>query len=75
MNIRPKEARRIFSSLRIGIPPQKGIQHYTTDELSKFLKRFVREADYDIEDSSIIKFIYGDYGSGKTHFLRLQKEA
>ncbi len=73
--LRPKEARRIFSALRIGIPPQTGVQHYTTDEVSKFLNRFVRDADLDIEDSSIIRFIYGDYGSGKTHFLRLQKEA
>lgn len=73
--LRPKDARRIFNALRIGIPPQTGIHHYTTDELSKFLNRFIREADYDIEESSIIKFIYGDYGSGKTHFLRLQKEA
>jgi hypothetical protein len=68
--IREKERRAILDSLRAGVVPRIGQQHIQVgraDEVKALLKDI-----HNIEDGgSSIRFIIGEYGSGKTFFLNL----
>ena len=76
MNIvlRPDEASAVIESLRNGQPPKRFVSTYSvgTDE-------FIDDVRVEhLEAGSLfgrIRFISGTWGSGKTHFLRLLREA
>jgi hypothetical protein len=68
--IREKERRAILDSLRAGVVPRIGQQHIQVgraNEVQALLKDIHNVAD----GGSSIRFIIGDYGSGKTFFLNL----
>jgi hypothetical protein len=68
--IRPKERDAIIQSLRAGVVPRVGqhlIQVGRVKEVQALLKDIERVAD----EGSGIRFIIGEYGSGKTFFLNL----
>ena len=68
--IREKERRAILDSLRAGVVPRIGQQHIQVgraDEVQALLKDIHAIAD----GGSSIRFIIGEYGSGKTFFLNL----
>ena len=68
--IRPKERDTILQSLRAGIVPRIGLQHIQVgraQEIESLLTDITRIAD----GGSSIRFIIGEYGSGKTFFLHL----
>jgi hypothetical protein len=68
--IRPKEREAIIQSLRAGVVPRLGIQHIHVGrkkELDELIKDITRIQD----GGSSIRFIIGDYGSGKTFFQHL----
>ena len=68
--IRPRERDTIIQSLRGGVVPRLGIQHIQVGrkrEVDELLKDVNRIAD----GGSAIRFIIGEYGSGKTFFLSL----
>jgi hypothetical protein len=68
-----QDALRIVGSLRVGIPPSKGVSAYSVgnDKLIQGIQRFHLN---NIENLGIIRFISGSWGSGKTHFFRLFRE-
>lgn len=67
-----KEARKIVNSLRMGIPPERGVDRYSVghDKLVAGVRRFLLD---DIEELGEIRFVSGSWGSGKTHFFRLMR--
>ena len=70
--IKGREKTAILTSLRAGVVPNTGLQHIQVgraDEVQAILKDFEHVAD----DSASIRFIIGDYGSGKSFFLNLSK--
>ena len=74
----PKITRRerdtIVSALRAGVVPRLGLQHIQVGrkrEITEMLKDIDRIAD----GGSTIRFVIGEYGSGKTFFLNLARVA
>ena len=70
VNIRPRERDAIIASLRAGVVPRVGQQHIQVGragEVQSLLADIERIAD----GGSAIRFIIGEYGSGKTFFLNL----
>ncbi|RII26758.1 MAG: ATP-binding protein [Geobacter sp.] len=68
--IRPKDRDAVIQSLRAGVVPRTGqhlIQVGRVNEISALLKDIERVAD----SGSCIRFVIGEYGSGKTFFLNL----
>ncbi len=68
--IRPRERDAILQSLRAGVVPRTGQQHVQVgraDEVKALLDDIKRIAD----GGSGIRFVIGEYGSGKTFFLYL----
>lgn len=70
VRIRPKDRDAILQSLRAGVVPRAGqhlIQVGRVEEVRALIKDIERLAD----GGSAIRFIIGEYGSGKTFFLYL----
>lgn len=68
--IRPKHRDAIIQSLRAGVVPRTGQQHIQVgraDELSAIVQDLERVAD----GGGTMRFVIGEYGSGKTFFLHL----
>jgi BREX system ATP-binding protein BrxC/D len=68
--IRPRDRDAIIQSLRAGVVPRRGHQHIQVgraDEVDAVLRDLARIAD----GGSAIRFVIGEYGSGKTFFLFL----
>ena len=68
--IRPKDRDAVIQSLRAGVVPRTGqhlIQVGRVNEIAALIKDIERVAD----NGSGIRFVIGEYGSGKTFFLNL----
>lgn len=68
--IRPKDRDAVIQSLRAGVVPRTGqhlIQVGRVNEIAALIKDIERIAD----SGSGIRFVIGEYGSGKTFFLNL----
>lgn len=68
--IRPKDRDAVIQSLRAGVVPRVGqhlIQVGRVNEIAALIKDIERIAD----NGSAIRFVIGEYGSGKTFFLNL----
>ena len=71
--LRPRVRDAILQALHAGVVPRTGIQHIQVareKEIREMLKDIERIAD----GGSGIRFVIGDYGSGKTFFLNLVRE-
>jgi len=71
--IRPRVRDAILQALQAGVVPRTGIQHIQVargNEIREMKKDIERIAD----GGSGIRFVIGDYGSGKTFFLNLVRE-
>jgi hypothetical protein len=70
--IRPRERDAIIQSLSAGVVPRVGLQHIQVGrapEVEALVRDIVRIAD----GGSAVRFIIGEYGSGKTFFLQLAR--
>jgi ATP-dependent Lhr-like helicase len=68
--IRPKDRDAVIQSLRAGVVPRTGqhlIQVGRVNEIAALIKDIERVAD----SGSCLRFVIGEYGSGKTFFLNL----
>lgn len=70
--IKPKERDGVVQALRAGVVPSNGIQHVQVGRVGE-VKEVVRDVDRIIDGGSAVRFIIGDYGSGKTFFLSLAR--
>jgi len=63
----------VVTSLRKGIPPQRGYQLYSVGH-DKLIKGVKKHHMNQIINQGLILFINGSQGSGKTHLFRLLRE-
>jgi len=68
--IRPKERDAIIQSLRAGVVPRLGLQHIQVGRAQE-VNSLIADIDRLRDGGSSIRFIIGEYGSGKTFFLHL----
>lgn len=69
-NIRKKEQASIIQSLRAGVVPRIGQQHIQVGR-AREVSALLSDIDNICDGGSFIRFIIGEYGSGKTFFLNL----
>ena len=68
--IRPKHRDAIIQSLRAGVVPRTGQQYIQVGRVDE-VSALVRDIESISDGGSTIRFIIGEYGSGKTFFLHL----
>lgn len=68
--IKPKDRDTVIQSLQSGVVPRKG-QHLIQVGRVEEIKALIRDLDRMADGGSAIRFVIGEYGSGKTFFLSL----
>ena len=71
--IRPRVRDTILQALSAGVVPRTGIQHIQVGRLRE-TEELLRDIDRISDGGAGIRFIIGEYGSGKTFFLNLVRE-
>jgi hypothetical protein len=70
MSIKLKERDAVVQALRAGVVPRLGLQHVQVGRVRE-IEELIRDADRIAEAGSAVRFVIGEYGSGKTFFLNL----
>lgn len=68
--IRPKERDAILHSLRAGVVPRTGLDLIQVDRDAE-IKELLEDLACVADGGSVVRFVIGAYGSGKTFFLNL----
>ena len=68
--IKPKDRDAIIQSLRVGLVPRAGFQHIQVGRAEE-VKALARDTERIAGGGSAIRFVIGEYGSGKTFLLSL----
>ncbi|MCH4564705.1 ATP-binding protein [Halomonas sp. EGI 63088] len=68
--LRERERQAILNSLRTGVVPRVGQQHIQVGRAAE-LKALISDIATLADGGSAVRFIIGEYGSGKTFFLNL----
>ncbi len=68
--IKRRERDTIVQALRAGVVPRLGLQHIQVGR-AREIGEIVRDIERVDEGGSAIRFVIGEYGSGKTFFLNL----
>jgi hypothetical protein len=68
--IRAKDREAILQSLRAGVVPRRGQQYIQVGRADE-IKALLADVECIADGGSTIRFVIGDYGSGKTFFLNL----
>ena len=68
--IKPRERDAIVQSLRAGIVPKLGLQHIQVGRVDE-IKELIKDLTRIVGGGAAIRFIIGEYGSGKTFLLKL----
>jgi len=71
--IRTRERDAIVRALSAGVVPRVGLQHIQVGR-SREIEELLRDMDRISDGGSTIRFIIGEYGSGKTFFLNLVRQ-
>lgn len=68
--IKPRERDTIVQALRAGVVPKLGLQHIQVGR-AREIAELVKDIERISDGGSAIRFVIGEYGSGKTFFLNL----
>ena len=68
--IKPRERETIIQALRAGVVPKLGLRHIQVGR-NREIEELVRNIEHISGGGATIRFVIGDYGSGKTFFLNL----
>ena len=68
--IKRRERDTIIQALRAGVVPRLGLQHIQVGR-AREIEELVRDIERIREGGAAIRFVIGEYGSGKTFFLNL----
>jgi P-loop Domain of unknown function (DUF2791) len=68
--IRPKERDTVIKALRAGVVPNVGLHHIQVGRSAE-IEALIRDLDFMQDGGSTVRFVIGEYGSGKTFFLNL----
>lgn len=72
VKIKRRERDTIVQALRAGVVPKLGLQHIQVGRVRE-IEELVKDVNRIADGGSAIRFIIGEYGSGKTFFLNLIK--
>lgn len=67
---KPRERDAIVQALRAGVVPKLGLRHIQVGRVRE-IEELVKDMDRISEGGSAIRFVIGEYGSGKTFFMNL----
>jgi hypothetical protein len=70
MNIKRKDRDTVIQALKAGVVPRRGLQHFQVGRVNE-VKALFGDIERIVEGGTAIRFIIGEYGSGKTFFLNL----
>jgi len=70
--IRLRDRDAIIQSLQAGLVPRRGLQHIQVGR-AKEVKAVTEDLDRIADGGSAVRFVIGEYGSGKTFFLNLMR--
>ena len=68
--LKPRERDAIIQALRAGVVPKLGLRHIQVGRVGE-IEELVKDMERIAGGSSAIRFIIGEYGSGKTFFMNL----
>lgn len=68
--LKPRERDAIVQALRAGVVPKLGLRHIQVGRVRE-IEELVKDMDRIAEGGSSIRFVIGEYGSGKTFFMNL----
>lgn len=68
--LKPRERNAIIQALRAGVVPKLGLRHIQVGR-AREITELVRDIDGIADGGAAIRFIIGEYGSGKTFFMNL----
>ena len=68
--LKPRERDAIVQALRAGVVPKLGLRHIQVGRVRE-IEELVKDMDRISDGGSAIRFIVGEYGSGKTFFMNL----
>lgn len=72
--VRPRDRDAILQSLSAGVVPRRGLHHIQVGRANE-VAALLRDLERVIDGGSSIKFVIGDFGSGKSFFLHLIRSA
>ena len=70
--IKRRHSEVIIRALKAGVVPRMGVQHILVNRLQE-IKQIKKDFSVVVDGGSAVRFIIGDYGSGKTFFLNLSR--
>ena len=68
--IRPRERDAIIQALRAGVVPKVGLRHIQVGRTGE-IQELIRDIERIEDGGATIRFVIGEYGSGKTFFINL----
>ena len=68
--LKPRERDAIVQALRAGVVPKLGLRHIQVGR-AREIEELVKDMDRIADGGSAIRFVIGEYGSGKTFFMNL----
>src|ERR1700719_3485941 len=73
ITLTPRESESILHALRTGVVPKVALRHLHVGR-SRELAEMVKDIERIADGSASLRFIIGEYGSGKTFFLSLVRQ-
>ena len=70
--LKPRERDAIVQALRAGVVPKLGLRHIQVGRVRE-IQELIKDVDRIADGGSAIRFIIGEYGSGKTFFMNLMR--
>lgn len=70
VRLRARDRDAVIQSLRAGVVPRRGHQHIQVGRTEE-VKALIQDLDRIADGGSAMRFVIGEYGSGKTFFLHL----
>ena len=68
--LKPRERDAIVQALRAGVVPKQGLRHIQVGR-AREIGEMVRDIERIADGGAAIRFVIGEYGSGKTFFMNL----
>ena len=72
ITVKKRNREEIIRSLKAGVVPKTGLKHILVNRVQE-IRQIKKDCVMVVDGSSTVRFVVGDYGSGKTFFLNLSR--